>query len=50
MTLTSWNLDAGHRLALVVTSSDRLFYDKNAPHTLIDIMDGSEITIPFRDR
>jgi len=50
MTFTSWNIDAGHRLALVVGGKDHLFLDTNTPLTTVDIMDGSELSIPLRDR
>ena len=49
ITLTSWNVAPGRRLALVVGTKDRLFLDQNEPDTTIKIMSGSVLSIPLHN-
>lgn len=49
LALTSWDVLPSHRLALVVTTHDRLFADFAAPGETVDIMPGSYIDIPYND-
>jgi len=48
ITMTSWNIAAGHRLGVVVGTKDKLFYDLNTPNQSVKISDESVLFLPLK--
>lgn len=46
MTMTSYDFDPEHRLAVVIATEDRLYLDQNPPSEKISIMDGTTFMMP----
>jgi predicted acyl esterase len=47
MTMTSYDFDPEHRLAVVVATQDPLYLDQNPDSSAISIMDGTTFSMPF---
>lgn len=50
MTMTSYDFDPEHRLAVVVASQDELYLDQNPPASKISFMDGTTFAMPLSSK